>query len=123
MTGCGVRPDEFTFATVLNGLAERCAGMEAMQVHSVILKSGYLKDLFLCNSFLDVYGRCGYVDLAKKLFDAMLEKDVVSWTAVISGLAACGYQADAFNIFCQMLKAAMLPNSFTFGSIVSSLHM
>ncbi|XP_037429955.1 pentatricopeptide repeat-containing protein At2g13600-like [Triticum dicoccoides] len=120
MTGCGVRPDEFTFATVLNGLAERSAGLEAMQVHSVILKSGYLRDLFLCNCLLDVYGRCGYVDLAKKLFDAMLEKDVVSWTAVISGLAACGYQADAFDIFCQMLKAAMLPNSFTFGSIVSS---
>jgi pentatricopeptide repeat protein len=50
----------------------------------------------------------------------MTEKDIVSWTAVISGLAASGYQADAFNIFCQMLRAAVVPNSFTFGSIVSS---
>ncbi|CAM0874359.1 unnamed protein product [Alopecurus aequalis] len=120
MISSGVRPDEFTFATVLNSFAERFAGLEAMQVHSVILKSGHLNDLFLCNSLLNVYGRCGYVHLVKNLFDAMMEKDVVSWTAVISGLAASGYQADAFDIFCQMLKAAMVPNSFTFGSIVSS---
>jgi pentatricopeptide repeat protein len=120
MIGDGVRPDQFTFATLLNGFAERFAGPEAMQVHSLILKSGYLKDVFLCNSLLNVYGRCGYVDLAKNLFNAMAEKDIVSWTAVISGLAASGYQADAFDIFCQMLKAAVVPNSFTFGSIVSS---
>uniref|UniRef100_A0ACD5X4C1 Uncharacterized protein n=1 Tax=Avena sativa TaxID=4498 RepID=A0ACD5X4C1_AVESA len=120
MIRSGVRPDQFTFATVLNGFAERFAGVEAMQVHSVILKSGCLKDVFLCNSLLNVYGRCGYIDLAKNLFDTMMEKDVVSWTAVISGLAASGYQAVAFDKFCQMLKAAIVPNSFTFGSIVSS---
>jgi pentatricopeptide repeat protein len=120
MIGGGVRPDQFTFATLLNGFAERSAGPEVMQVHSLILKSGYLKDIFLCNSLLNVYGRCGYVDLAKNLFDAMTEKDIVSWTAVISGLAASGYQAVAFDIFCQMLRAAVVPNSFTFGSVVSS---
>jgi pentatricopeptide repeat protein len=49
----------------------------------------------------------------------MMEKDIVSWTAVILGLAGSGYQADAFDIFCQMLKAAVVPNSFTFGSIIS----
>lgn len=120
MIGGRVQPDEFTFATVVNGLAERFAGLEAMQVHSVILKSGHLKDLFLCNSLLNVYGRCGYVDLAKKLFEAMPEKDVVSWTALISGLVASGHQADAFKTFCRMQGAATVPNSFTFGSVVSS---
>ncbi|KAK1647510.1 hypothetical protein QYE76_065315 [Lolium multiflorum] len=120
MIRSGVRPDHFTFATLLNGFAEQFAGLEAMQVHSLILKSGHLKDLFLCNSLLNVYGRCGHVDLAKNLFDAMIQKDVVSWTAVISGLAASGCQGDAFEIFRQMLKAAMAPNSFTFGSVVSS---
>lgn len=120
MVGTGVRPDQFTFATLLNGFADRYAGLEAMQLHSLILKTGYLKDLFLCNSLLNVYGRCGHVDLAKNLFDAMIQKDVVSWTAVISGLAASGHQADAFGIFRQMLKAATVPNSFTFGSVVSS---
>ncbi|XP_047087943.1 pentatricopeptide repeat-containing protein At2g13600-like [Lolium rigidum] len=121
MVGSGVRPDHFTFATLLNGFADRFAGLEAMQLHSLILKTGwYLKDLFLCNSLLNVYGRCGHVDLAKNLFDAMIEKNIVSWTAVISGLAASGHQADAFEIFRQMLKAAMVPNSFTFGSVVSS---
>lgn len=120
MVANGIRPDEFTFSTVLNDLAERFAGLEAMQIHSVILRFGYLMDLFLCNSLLNVYGRCGYVDLAKKLFDAMLDKDVVSWTALISGLSASGYQADAFHLFCQMRKASILPNCFSFGSVISS---
>ncbi|XP_072975237.1 pentatricopeptide repeat-containing protein At2g13600-like [Typha angustifolia] len=116
----GIRPDEFTFATVLNELANCLQSFEGMQVHSMIMRAGYCWDTFTCNALLNLYSNCGHVDLADRLFSEMPEHNVVSWTAMISAFAAGGYQSDAFDTFQLMRMGGVKPNSFTFGCLIGS---
>ncbi|KAK9125115.1 hypothetical protein Scep_013961 [Stephania cephalantha] len=112
----GVGADEFTYATVLN-----LGGVvEGMQVHSLIVRSGFSMDRFTCNSLINLYSKCGIVDSAVRLFEEMPEVDEVSWTSMIVGLSQSGFESDAFKLFGHMRLTQAQPNSFTFGGLFNA---
>ncbi|KAF7123173.1 hypothetical protein RHSIM_Rhsim12G0118600 [Rhododendron simsii] len=44
---------------------------------------GYGSDMILKNDLVDLYGKCGRMDMACDVFDKMLETNVVLWTAMM----------------------------------------
>eukprot|EP01018_Ginkgo_biloba_P030859 Gb_11981 [translate_table: standard] len=55
---------------------------------------------------------------AHKLFDKIIEPNVVSWTAMIAGYAQHGRVEEALKLFCRMQQAGSMPNQYTFGSVL-----
>ncbi|GMP51794.1 hypothetical protein CsSME_00017885 [Camellia sinensis var. sinensis] len=55
------------------------------------------------------------------IFESMSKRDVVSWNAMIGGYVVQGFANDALRLICSMLRASMIPDSFTFGSIMKAL--
>ncbi|KAI8011176.1 Pentatricopeptide repeat-containing protein [Camellia lanceoleosa] len=55
------------------------------------------------------------------IFESMSERDVVSWNAMIGGYAVQGFADDALRLIRSMLRAGMIPDSFTLGSIMKAL--
>ncbi|KAK0577217.1 hypothetical protein LWI29_029710 [Acer saccharum] len=76
-------------------------------------------DLFVTNHLVNMYAKFGYLDYARNLFDEMPKRNVVSWTALISGYAQRGSCQESFRLFSGMLVDCH-PNEFTFASILSS---
>ncbi|XP_072976889.1 putative pentatricopeptide repeat-containing protein At1g56570 [Typha angustifolia] len=62
----------------------------------------------------------GSHSLARKLFDQMPDRDVVSWTAMISGYASSHRHEDAWGIFRRMMDAGVGPNAFTISSVLTA---
>ncbi|KAG6536587.1 hypothetical protein ZIOFF_001645 [Zingiber officinale] len=62
----------------------------------------------------DMYAKCGCVDSANEVFDALVPKDVLSWTAMIGGLVVNEYAAKALELFDQMEMEGIKPNEVTF---------
>ncbi|KAF8394541.1 hypothetical protein HHK36_020752 [Tetracentron sinense] len=60
------------------------------------------------------------VDTARQLFSKMNERNVVSWTTIISGLSQLGLDSDALELFKEMQLARICPNSFTFSSVLNA---
>ncbi|RWW53336.1 hypothetical protein BHE74_00040198 [Ensete ventricosum] len=58
--------------------------------------------------------------LARRLFDEMPHRDVVSWTAMISGYASNGCREDALATFCRMIASGVCPNRYTISSLLTS---
>ncbi|CAL9057572.1 unnamed protein product [Musa banksii] len=58
--------------------------------------------------------------LARRLFDEMPHRDVVSWTAMISGYASNGCHEDALATFCRMIASRVCPNRYTISSVLTS---
>ncbi|KAJ1254461.1 hypothetical protein BS78_K059500 [Paspalum vaginatum] len=95
MKDAGFSANQGTLTSVLRA----CTGMVMLevgrQVHAHVLK--YDKDLILHNALLDMYCKCGSLEDADALFRRMPQRDVISWSTMISGLAQNGRSADALS--------------------------
>ncbi|XP_044466496.1 pentatricopeptide repeat-containing protein At1g05750, chloroplastic-like [Mangifera indica] len=54
--------------------------------------------------------RIGRVSEARKVFDEMPERDVASWSAMVSGYSQCGVGVEALRVFRDMVEAMVIPN-------------
>ncbi|KAG4393846.1 hypothetical protein AAZX31_03G159500 [Glycine max] len=90
------------------------------KIHDHILKSNCQPDLVLQNHILNMYGKCGSLKDARKAFDTMQLRNVVSWTIMISGYSQNGQENDAIIMYIQMLQSGYFPDPLTFGSIIKA---
>ena len=74
----------------------------------------------LKNSLIDMYSKCGDIDIARGVFDDISAKDVVSWNAMIQGLAPHGLGKEALAQFHLMLKTGIQPDDITFIGVLSA---
>ncbi|KAI3785693.1 hypothetical protein L1987_44817 [Smallanthus sonchifolius] len=96
-----------------------CAFEFGERVHQYIKDHGYIHALNLCNSLVAMYSKCGQMDKAYKVFQEIPNKDVVSWTAMISGFANNGHGREAINVFREMVRMGVSPDEQTFTALLS----
>ncbi|KAA8522848.1 hypothetical protein F0562_009271 [Nyssa sinensis] len=61
---------------------------------------------------------CGSIEEARRLFDVMLEKNVVTWNAMISGYGLHGHGNEALKLFTDMVDSGVPPTGVTFLSVL-----
>ncbi|KAA3490724.1 pentatricopeptide repeat-containing protein [Gossypium australe] len=89
-------------------------------VHGVVLKSGLCWDHFVCAALVDMYAKCGVIDDARKLFDDMHKKDLVTWTVMIDGYAECGNANESLVLFDWMREEGIVPDKITMVIVVNA---
>ncbi|PHU24076.1 Pentatricopeptide repeat-containing protein [Capsicum chinense] len=114
------RPDEVTCLMLLQACANLNALVFGEGVHRYCEEHGFDKAMNVRNALITMYSRCGCVEDAFEVFKGMAEKDVVSWTAMISGLASNGYGRDAIEAFREMQSAGVSPDDQTFTGVLSA---
>jgi pentatricopeptide repeat protein len=70
---------------------------------------------------MDMYVKCGSVEDGSLLFENMVERDCVSWNAMIVGYAQNGYGTEALQIFQKMLSSGEKPDHITMIGVLSLL--
>ncbi|MBA0799986.1 hypothetical protein Gohar_010463 [Gossypium harknessii] len=99
-----VLPLKFTLVSVLKSFARLVRLKDGEAVYGLGLKCGFCFDLIMQNAVIDLFMRCGEVDLATRVFDEMEEKDLVSWNSMISGYGNNGRVNLARKLFDEMLE-------------------
>lgn len=123
MMAAKVKPDKFAVASVLSACAHLGKLDVGQAVHDYILKHGVQTDIYVGNSLIDMYCKCGLVERALEVFQGMKDKDSVSWTSVISGLAVNGCADSSLELFSQMLREGIQPTHGTFvGVLLACAH-
>lgn len=112
----GVRPNHFTYSTILTAQP----AISIFQVHAQVIKTDYEKSPSVGTALLDAYIKIGYVDEAAKVFELIDEKDIVAWSAMVAGYAQRGDTEGAVKIFLQLAKEGVKPNEFTFCSVIDA---
>ncbi|KAL5708167.1 putative pentatricopeptide repeat-containing protein [Ranunculus cassubicifolius] len=92
---------------------------QGQRVHAHMIITRYLPPVYLGTRLIVFYTKCGSLEDARKVFDEMPERNVVSWTAMISGYAQRGCYYDAWVLFNQMLKSGTPPNEFTYATVLT----
>lgn len=117
----GVRHDNYSFAGVLSLCSSGLYGF-GRQVHSLVVKSGFLDRSSVANSLLSMYFSWGNTTDACKVFkeaDEMVHNEI-TYNAMINGLVSLERGAEALMMFQRMLDACLRPTDLTFLSLMSS---
>ncbi|XP_010254581.1 PREDICTED: pentatricopeptide repeat-containing protein At5g65570 [Nelumbo nucifera] len=122
----GIKPNEFTFASILIA----CGNLEDVQrgksIHCHVIKSGFEDKVSSQTSLVAMYSKCGLIDDSLKVFDRSINANQVTWTAQIAGLVQNGREESALLMLRQMLRSSTNPNAFTLSTALracSSLAM
>ncbi|KAI3808843.1 hypothetical protein L1987_24805 [Smallanthus sonchifolius] len=83
------------------------------KVHAHLFKMGFISYLYVCNSLIHMYASCGQLECAKKVFDEMPERDLVSWNSVICGYSQCNRFKEVLSVFDRLREADLIPDSVT----------
>ncbi|TVU36941.1 hypothetical protein EJB05_18898, partial [Eragrostis curvula] len=113
-----VKVDRFTYAAALAACSRACDVRTGKAVHALVVIDGHDKGVFLSNSLISMYARCGKMDEASQVFDVAVEHDDVSWNSLISGYVRAGQYQDMLRVFSLMRRSGMGLNSFALGSVV-----
>jgi len=121
-----VCPTHYSFANILKACADLAELHLGMQAHVHVLKHGFKfqsgeeDDIFVGNSLIDMYVKCGCVEEGYLVFRKMMERDCVSWNAMIIGFAQNGYGNEALELFREMLESGEKPDHITMIGVLSA---
>lgn len=119
MIGSGFELDAFTSESVIRACGNVFAGREGKACHGFCIKRNFINSsMCLQTSIVNTYIKCGLFHLAVKLFEEIPNKDVVLWTAMVTGYAKNGRGWEAIDMFRRMLDESMVPNSVTLASVI-----
>ncbi|XP_047329943.1 pentatricopeptide repeat-containing protein At1g08070, chloroplastic-like [Impatiens glandulifera] len=113
MCDSSVKPDDFTFTCVLKACSRIGAIKEGRQIHAQMIKHGLISYGFVENTLIHMYGSCGDVDIARKVFDAMPMKDVYCWNAMFAGYIKNSRWKEVVNLFRDMMELNVEFNEVT----------
>ncbi|CAI0377109.1 unnamed protein product [Linum tenue] len=108
------------YNSLLNECVNKRALREGQRVHAQMIKCRYLPPVYLRTRLIVFYTKCNCLSDARHVFDEMPERNVVSWTAMISAYSQKGLASDALSLFRHMLPSGTEPNEFTFASVLTS---
>ncbi|KAL5836057.1 hypothetical protein ACOSQ4_015554 [Xanthoceras sorbifolium] len=98
----GILPDNFVVPNVLKACGALVWVKFGRAVHGYALKVGLEGCVFVASSLIDMYGKCGLLDDAKKVFDGMIERNFVAWNSMIVGYVQNGLNEEAIGVFNEM---------------------
>lgn len=111
-------------AIILASLLPACTGLNALklgrEVHAHILKNEYENRCYVASSLIDMYGKCGRLDLCQYIFDRINQKDTVVWNSMITNCSQNGQPKRALNLFREMGNEQLGYDSVTISSALSA---
>ncbi|XAR48473.1 hypothetical protein NMG60_11031299 [Bertholletia excelsa] len=116
----GMKPDLFTFSSVLTVCCGLLALQQGEQVHAQAIKTGFLSDVVVGTALVNMYSKCGSIERASKAFVEMSTRTLISWTSMITGFAQNGFWQQALQLFEDMRLAGVRPNQITFVGVLSA---
>ncbi|XP_031270600.1 pentatricopeptide repeat-containing protein At4g21065-like [Pistacia vera] len=121
MICCGVELDSFVFSMVIKG----CANLEELefgkQIHCCMIKMGFGTYLFLENSLMDFYARCGDSKGMRRVFDGMFEGNLVSWNTLIMGYVHNSLYLEGLKVFRILMEEVSECDDFTITSSLKAI--
>lgn len=123
MVNNGMLPDRYLLPTILKACSVMKDGRIGRMVHGYAMRRGLDEDVFVGNALIDMYTNCGVLRLSNSVFDMMMVRDVVSWTALIVAYMVNGLVGEAMDTFCRMELEGVEADLISWNALLSGLAM
>ncbi|ESQ40803.1 hypothetical protein EUTSA_v10013320mg [Eutrema salsugineum] len=119
-----VKPNHITVASVLPACGNLGALDIGRRLEGYARENGFFDNIYVSNATLEMYSKCGMIDVAKRIFDEIgNQRNLCSWNSMVSGLATHGKHDEALELYAQMLREGEKPDAVTFvGLLLACVH-
>lgn len=118
MRRAGVQPNNYTFPFVLKSCGASSVGK---CIHCDVLKIGFASDGYVEAALVDLYGKRGEIADGRKVFDGMLHRDLVCWTAMITAYEKVEMADEALELVMEMIRNDIMVDRVTMISVGSAV--
>ncbi|XP_058072903.1 pentatricopeptide repeat-containing protein At3g29230-like [Magnolia sinica] len=119
----GTKPDKVSAVGAIMACAQLGALDQGRWIHKYLEKNKISLDVVAQTALIDMYMKCGSLDHARRLFENMPERNVISSNVMIVGLGNNGFGEEALELFCQMERAGAPMDDLTFlGALTACSH-
>jgi len=116
--------DDLVAGAVLHACASLAILVHGKMVHSCIIHLGLYKYLFVGNSLINMYAKCGDIEGSKLTFCGINDKDLVSWNSMLFAFGLNGRGNEAICMFREMVTSGVRPDEVTFtGLLMTCSHL
>ncbi|WJX53818.1 hypothetical protein P8452_39771 [Trifolium repens] len=116
-------PDNIALVSVLSACAQLGEVEQGRFVHDYITRNGIRVDSYLTTGLVDLYAKCGSVEVAREIFESCTSKDVFTWNAMLVGLAIHGEGLILLDYFSRMVAEGVQPDGISFlGVLIGCSH-
>ncbi|KMZ66124.1 Pentatricopeptide repeat-containing protein [Zostera marina] len=111
--------DEITMVSLLSACSQIGALDVGRWLHHHIHRR-FILNVQLGTALVDMYAKCGHIKESLHVFDIMPERNTMTWTAIICGLANHGLGEEALDYFNKMIVVGLVPDGVTFIGVLSA---
>ncbi|XP_019181336.1 PREDICTED: putative pentatricopeptide repeat-containing protein At3g23330 [Ipomoea nil] len=120
MLAANKEPLPVSFSSIMPACANLTTLHLGKQLHAYIIRTGFVDNMYISSSLVDMYAKCGKIMIARWIFDKMVLRDSISWTAMIMGYALHGYAREAILLFEKMEMEGVKPNSVAYVAVLTA---
>jgi pentatricopeptide repeat protein len=114
------KPNRVTLVSVLPACAHLGALQQGKTIHDYIIRRKLETDVSVVTALINMYAKCGQIDVARELFDKMYKRDAISWNAMIAGYGMHGQGEAVVSLFVQMQQTGVKPDDVTLVGVLSA---
>uniref|UniRef100_A0A803QEJ1 Pentatricopeptide repeat-containing protein n=1 Tax=Cannabis sativa TaxID=3483 RepID=A0A803QEJ1_CANSA len=114
----GIRADLFTALPVISSITRLKSIDWGKQMHAYVIRNGLDYQVSVHNSLIDMYCECDKLNSARKIFELLENKTLVSWSTMIKGCVTHDQSVDALSHFSNMKSNGFKPDFITIINIL-----
>ncbi|MCO5591742.1 hypothetical protein L7F22_045734 [Adiantum nelumboides] len=116
----GVVPDKDSFVSSLTACANETSLVDGEKVHTLICSTDLALNNVVVAALVNMYGKCGYLGIAKGIFDEMQSHGLILWNAVVGVHAQHGESMKALQLISNMCIQGCIPDTITSISVLNA---
>ncbi|WOL11632.1 hypothetical protein Cni_G20396 [Canna indica] len=116
----GIDPDMKVLASLLRACSTSSYIKLGKQIHSHMIKIGFVTDVSFQTELINMYVKCGCLDSSALLLDQMVVRNAVSWTSLMVGYTQAGKQFEALVLFKRMMWEGTELDHFVFSIVLKA---
>ncbi|CAN6274535.1 unnamed protein product [Urochloa humidicola] len=119
MESADIKPNQHTFANLLRICGDRRYKEYGRQIHGHAVRVINQMNVVLETELIDMYAKCGSIEVSQLLFIRMNERNLISWNTLLSGYVVDGQPVATINIYRQMELASVRPDHYTLSGLLN----
>ncbi|CAL4959520.1 unnamed protein product [Urochloa decumbens] len=113
-------PNEISIVGIICACTQLGNYKQGKSIHGHVVRSGLQNNVFISASLVDMYCKCGRLDIAVRVFEASAEKSIAGWNSMISAFGFHGHGLKSIELFWKMIDSGTNATSSTFIALLSA---